>query len=541
MEVQVEHGDLQLTFTGEGTTSDEDITQELDLDVDSLDFVIEEVYVTAGDVVETGAPLYKLTEESIAKAIAYYEEQVTDAKEDVEDAQSSYDAGVAQAEYDKEAAQSTASSAKEVYDAANSSLDQEVTDAKAALDEANCQISTYQSNLDADTYYSDAGVADKKKAFNKAEKAEAKAKQAYEEAQKSYNEAYTAIQNGIIELEQTASNTQELSTEKLVEKIHTLNSNNQTLTEKKTVLNEAEKTYTSAKNEKEKAQQEYQTATMNYEKVVSEAKAKKETLENTISSLERAYASAVNAATTGKTDNQNTYETAVLEGQYADTVYSSAVASYQETLDTAKEALETAEEQLLAVTALADGVVTAEYAGEVSGVFYEVGDTVSSMIPLATFSSTDTLIIETEVSQEDISKIAVGDEVEIMLNGVRGENPTGTISYIASSATTGRSMSNVTYTVKVSMDNSEGIYSANTSAYVYFNYGTLEDVEYVLSDVIIQSDGTQGKIKRYNANGEIEEVTVTIGETTERYTVITEGLEEGDICLIDIEGAMKNE
>ncbi|MBO5373484.1 MAG: HlyD family efflux transporter periplasmic adaptor subunit [Lachnospiraceae bacterium] len=542
MEAQVEHGDLNLTFTGEGTTANGEIIQELNIDSSAIELVVEEVYAASGDEVQESANLYKITEESLATAKTYYETLVADAEEEVERAKSEYEAGKAQAEYDKQVAQTNANNAQAVYDANNSSLDQKATEAQATLDNAKNQISTYQSNLDNNTYYSDAGVAAKQDALNSAEKKEQSAKKAYEKAKKSYEEALTNISTGISELNQTVADagTIENAATAVSEKLGKLTENNQTLTEKKTALDEAEKNYQKAQETKAKVQSEYQSATMTYEKSVSEATARKETLESSLNSLEWACTAAQNAATTGKVSNQNTYDMAVLEGEYADTVYASALASYQENLDAATEALEEAKEQQAILLALRDGMVTAEYAGELSGVFYEAGDTIDASVPLVSYCDTNTLTIETEVAQEDISKIAVGDSVQVMLTGVRGSMPEGKITYIAASATAGRSMSNVTYTVKVCIDNSEGAIAANTSAYVIFHYGTVEDVNYILSDAISNADGSQGKIRKYNEAGEIEEISVTLGETTERYTVITEGVTEGDVCLIEMGGAQDN-
>lgn len=541
-EVQVEHGDLNLTFTGEGTTADENIIQELDVDTAAVKLVIEEVYVASGDVIETSAQLYKITEESFAAAKAYYEKLVADADKAVEVAQVEYDTGKAQAAYDKEVTKTTANNAKAIYDAQNSSLDQKAAEAQATLDNAKTQISTYQSNLEQNTYYTDAGVAEKQDALKAAEKKEKTAQKAYETAQKEYDEFLAKINTGIQEMHQavTDAGTVENAAETISKKLEKLVERNHSLSEKKTVLDEAEKNYQNAREEKQKAQTEYQSANTTYEKSVSEATARKETLEASLTSLEWACTTAQNAAETGKVENQNIYDSAILEGEYADTVYHTAVAAYEEALEEAKEALEEAKKQQSALLALENGILTAEYAGELSAVYYEAGDTINASIPLVAYCDTNTLTIETEVSQEDISKIAVGDTVQIMLTGVRGNMPEGKITYIASSATTGRSMSNVTYTVKISVDNSDGAIAANTSAYVMFHYGTLEDVDYIFTEAISNADGTQGKIKKYNAAGEVEEITVGLGESTDRYTVITEGVSAGDVCLIEMGGMQKN-
>ena len=541
-EVLVEHGDLTLSFTGEGTTADGDITQELDVDTSAVELIIEEVYAASGDVVEEKAQLYKITEESFTEAKAYYEELVAEAKVQADRAQMEYEAGKAQAAYDLEETQSNAANAKAVYDAGNSSLEQKAADANAALENAKNQISTYQSNLDGNKYYTDADVEEKQKNLKAAEKEEKSAKKTYEKAKEEYENTYNSMGTYVTELNQLITEAGGVvnAPDAVTEKVQRLAESNQVLAEKKNVMQAAENAYQEAIQAKEKAQNEYQEANMNYEKSVSEATARKETLESSLTSLEWACETAQNAVETGKVQNQNTYDATVLEGEYADTVYESAVASYQKALDEAEEALEEAKEQQNALLAITDGIITAEYAGELSGVYYKAGDVITASLPLATYSDPSLLTIETEVSQEDISKIAVGDSVQVMLTGVRGSMPEGTIDYIASSATSGRSMSNVTYTVKVTIDNSEGKISADTSAYVIFHYGTLENVDYILTEAISNADGSQGKVKRYNEAGEIEEVTVTLGETTGEYTVITEGITAGESCLIEMGGISEN-
>ena len=83
----------------------------------------------------------------------------------------------------------------------------------------------------------------------------------------------------------------------------------------------------------------------------------------------------------------------------------------------------------------------------------------------------NSLIISVEIEQENIAKIAVGDEVSVSVSGNRRGNITGKISSIASSATTGRSVSDVAYTVIVSIDNEKQSLSAGASAIVTFIYG----------------------------------------------------------------------
>ena len=62
----------------------------------------------------------------------------------------------------------------------------------------------------------------------------------------------------------------------------------------------------------------------------------------------------------------------------------------------------------------------------------------------------------------------------VMIAGNRDGAVTGTVSSIASSATTGGSVSNVTYAVIISIDNSDGRLGSGSSATVTFQ-GELEE------------------------------------------------------------------
>ncbi len=538
-EVTLQHGDLELTFTGEGTTAEGSTEQTIKFDASAVDFTVAECYISSGDEVKAGDALYQLSEESINEAAAYYEEAIADASKEADTAKSAYEAGKAKAEYTRTETKTTADSAKEVYNAANSSLDQKAAEAEAVLNETKTQISVYQTNLDQNKYYTDAGVEEKQKNCKAAEKTSKQAKTAYEEAQKAYTEASDAVTNKITELQQNISASADTSADMaaVTEWVAELSAANQTLAEKKAAFAEAEAAYQSALQAAEKAKEEYNTANTSYEKAVSDATARKESLENSLSSLELSYTNALNAAATGKVDNQNTYDTAVLEGQYAEVTYEDTVSDLKSAYDEAEENLAELKEEQSALLSLVDGMITAESDGTLSAVYYEAGDVLNSNIALVGYSDTNKLTVAVEVAQENIAKVSVGDTVSVSIMGRPGGNDIeGTVSSIAAEATSGRSMSNVTYTVEVTIDNTEGQISANASAYVTFSYGKLSDVDYILTEALDHIDGTAATVKTYNADGEVEEMHVTIGESADRHTVITGGITEDTICLIEAGG-----
>lgn len=123
------HGDLQMTFTGEGVTAAQTILQEADFDVSATEFVVEKTYAASADEVKKGDALYKLSDESVAEAAAYYEEAVAKALKASSNAKTAYESGKAEAEYEREKSKAEAKSATETCDAALLALEDGVVTA----------------------------------------------------------------------------------------------------------------------------------------------------------------------------------------------------------------------------------------------------------------------------------------------------------------------------------------------------------------------------------------------------------------------------
>ena len=185
--------------------------------------------------------------------------------------------------------------------------------------------------------------------------------------------------------------------------------------------------------------------------------------------LQQDYEQAERDAVTALAEAQNIYDEAVLAGKYAQTEYESALAELESAVESAQNALDSLKEEQEALLALEDGVVCADRAGTLASISYEAEDVLQKGVAFASYYVTDTIYISVEVPQEDIAKLTVGDEVDVAISGNRGGAITGEISSIATSATTGGSISNVTYAVVISIDNTEGTLSSGSSATVTFD------------------------------------------------------------------------
>lgn len=233
-------------------------------------------------------------------------------------------------------------------------------------------------------------------------------------------------------------------------------------------LTQAQQSADAAQSTLEQAQKEFDSAVETYNKNVEETNTKITELTDSLDDLKSDYEQAERDATTQKAELQNEYDTAVVEGKYAGSTYELTVSELESAVESAQDTLDTLKEEQTALLALEDGVVTADEDGTIAAVPYEAEDTLQSGTAFALYCDTQTIMISVEVPQENIAQVGVGDEVSVMIAGKRDGAVTGTVSSIASSATTGGSVSNVTYAVIISIDNSDGRLGSGSSATVTF-------------------------------------------------------------------------
>ena len=231
---------------------------------------------------------------------------------------------------------------------------------------------------------------------------------------------------------------------------------------------QAQQSADAAQSTLEQAQKEFDSAVETYNKNVEETNTKITELTDSLDDLKSDYEQAERDATTQKAELQNEYDTAVVEGKYAGSTYESTVSELESAVESAQDTLDTLKEEQTALLALENGVVTADEDGTIAAVPYEAEDTLQSGTAFALYCDTQTIMISVEVPQENIAQVGVGDEVSVMIAGNRDGAVTGTVSSIASSATTGGSVSNVTYAVIISIDNSDGRLGSGSSATVTF-------------------------------------------------------------------------
>lgn len=463
-EVREENADG--TFSEEGTTQICTVAQMPEFTVDAVTMTVEEVYAEAGNTVSAGDALFKLTDESMEAAKSYYEEAVASAERTLTTAESDLEIGTLEAENARQETELTADSAQESYQAAIDSIDVEVAEKKEAYDEAVDTIGEYQDNLDEGVYYVQAGIDEKQNAVNEAKAAAEAAQQALTEAQQADETAQQTVVSQLSSLQSQIE--QNTDYESLLSAVQQAMADYETREQQADSLTAAQQAADTAQSALEKAQMDFDAAVEEYNKNVEEANTKITELTESLEELQEEYEQAQRDAETKKAEAKNTYDTAVVEGNYAQSTYEATVNELQAAVDTAQETLSGLLKEQEALLAMENGTVTASQDGTLAGISYEAEDVLLADTAFAYYYDTDTILISVEVPQEQIARVAVGDEVEVNISGNRQGAVTGTVSSIASSATAGGSISNVTYAVVISIDNSEGRLSSGFSATVTF-------------------------------------------------------------------------
>lgn len=458
------------TFTEEGTTTMGTVSQMPEFSLNRVLMYVEEVYVEAGNTVAEGDALFKIAEESIEEAEAYYQKVITMAEDTLTEAQVAYESGKLDASYVKLDAETTAASAAATLETALAELEEDIEEKYEKWQETAYLIAAYNDNFYNNIYYTNSGIVEKDIAVNTAQAAYDDAKQAYDSACETagvtYETAKQAFDTAVAELAAVSAGTSENNTT-IEAAANAVVASYNTLATIEPLYNATVRT----SQELQQAKQALEQAKSNYEKTVEQAEKSLEQLEGSVDALQQSYEAASREAETKRLELQKQYDTAILEGEYAETTYNETVEKLKSVVDNAEKSLTNLREEQAALLALEDGVVCASQSGTLASVAYDADDILFSGTAFVTYYETDTLTISVEVEQENIAYVAVGDEVSVEISGSRRGNVTGTVASIASSATTGRSVSDVTYAVVIAIENENNMLSAGSSATVTFVYG----------------------------------------------------------------------
>lgn len=438
--------------------------------------VVSKVYITKGQTVKEGDKILKVKASSVKKVRKIYEEAVETAELELEQAEIDRKSEKLDAEYQYKQRVAAGESAQTTYDAAILALQANVNQTQSKYDEAVKAIKTLPAKI--------------KKLEKQAESEE---------------------------------NTQSASTTTIAD-----NTASQSVAAATLDKNMSGDGIDTTGNSMASQSQQLSVGTTTSQ--ITELKQQLQTYKQNLSNLKAQLKSAKRALVSGKVSAKKTYDTAVLEYKNAKALYNAAIDGIDDAVNDAKDNLKQAKSELKEFNEyIGDGFIKAECTGTVVSVGYSAGESLSSDTAIATYMDEDNVTITVSVSQEDIADIVLGDIVNVYLKAYEDKTYHAEVTEISTASSSGTATVSYPVTVRFTED-TKGIYSGMTGD-VTFVESEVSDVAYVSKKAVITENDKTYVLKK-GESGE-EKIEVTTGFTDGHNIEIKDGLDVGDIVLIE--------
>ncbi len=313
------------------------------------------------------------------------------------------------------------------------------------------------------------------------------------------------------------------------------------------------------------AQNNLVSAQANYDSALAKNNTNKDQILAAKSALDKAQvalqtAQAAYNAVAWRPDIGMTSQASALQSAYSD--YSTAKANYditvagindtalrsaQASLDNAKTALDQAQKNIdiSARTAQANldsakvavdvaqrnvdkASIYAPFDGIVSAVNFSAGDTAGSGTAVSIVDMNN-LQVKVLVAEVDMAKINVGETAEMTLDALAGKTYTAKVIAISPVGTVTQGV--VNYPVTVAVNNADGAVKPGMTANLAVEVDRRENV-LLLPTRAVRTQGNQ-KIVTVEYKGESIQVPVGTGLSNDTQVEITNGLQEGDVVLLN--------
>ena len=228
---------------------------------------------------------------------------------------------------------------------------------------------------------------------------------------------------------------------------------------------------------------------------------------------------------------ENDYESALLSGELAGDIYDYSTQSLDNEVTAAQNTCEELQQLMDDFEEFvgSDGVVYAPENGLVISVDCEEGDELTKESTLITYTTQeDTITID--VSEEDVSAIAVGNSVDIVFTAYPEETYKGTVASITTTSSSDYA-STISYPVVISVEGNTDLLYGGMTADVTFVTDSVSDVLYVSKKAVFEENG-KTCVYRKAENGEMEITEVETGFADMSSIEIKEGLLEGDTVYL---------
>ncbi len=272
----------------------------------------------------------------------------------------------------------------------------------------------------------------------------------------------------------------------------------------------------------------------------SDLKRQIETLNTELSDTQDKYetaaaqlAQAKRNKTTQSITAKEQYDQNILTSQNADELYKIALDGIDDGVNSATDTLKSTQADLQDFEDfVGDGTILAACSGTITAVGYEAGDTLAASTALAVYQDAAAVSLTVSVAQDDISAVAVGDQVNIEFTAYKDTVYQGQVTAISTTTTTSRSTTTVSYPVTVLVAGDVSAIYAGMTGNVTFITKEIQNVLYVSNKAII-NEGTKSYVKKKEKDGSITTVEVTTGFSDGYQVEIQSGLAKGDTVLIE--------
>ncbi len=231
--------------------------------------------------------------------------------------------------------------------------------------------------------------------------------------------------------------------------------------------------------------------------------------------------------------NKSAYDNAVAGGELAEDIYSYTVNSLEEAVASAQADMDEAQQNLEDFQSFVgdDGIIYADGSGVVTSVSYEAGDDLINTGAILSYVEEDAYAVTIDVSEEDVSAIAVGDTVDIVMNAYPDEVYEGTVESITTTATSDYA-STISYPVTIKIEGDISLLFGGMTADVTFITDSVSDVLYISKKAVQEIDGkSYVYIKGAAGNRKLTEVETGFSDGTN--VEIISGLSEEDVVYIE--------
>lgn len=189
----------------------------------------------------------------------------------------------------------------------------------------------------------------------------------------------------------------------------------------------------------------------------------------------------------------------------------------------------------LARQMLANAEIRAPFAGTVSNLGIEIGQTAAPGLPVMSVVNAEAFELEIDVDEIDIARLGIEQPVEITMDALPGVVLTGRVDRVSPVATEIQGI--VTYRVRVSVDPTDAPLREGMTATATV---TVDEVSRTLlvPNWAIRIDRRTGEafVNVRNPDGTVEEVQVTIGLRSNLFSEVLSGLEAGDEVVVSEDG-----